>query len=77
MASLFDDEFRYTLEAEEVDREVSMALRPIFERALIAGRSPRDVAYIVAQIAGVLSCETVLRAQVALMRRRVTPKDST
>jgi hypothetical protein len=46
MTHLFDETEQYTLLGKEYDQEISLALRPIFERAIAQGHSLRDLQYI-------------------------------
>lgn len=61
MASLFDKDFRYTQSATDFEAECYTALRPIFDRWVERGWSPRELSHIISAIAhSDLQCSTIL-----------------
>ena len=58
--SLFGNNFRYTEIASGFDNEVHAALRPIMERYISAGYSPRELCYLVGQVANDISLCSLL-----------------
>jgi hypothetical protein len=59
--SLFDKDYRYTDEASSFEGEVYRALRPIFDRWLAKGKSPRELSHIIITLAtGDFECAAIL-----------------
>jgi len=61
--SLFDKDFRYTQEATNFENEVYAALRPIFDRYMALGYSPRELEYLITGAGTHLSLAAILDAR--------------
>lgn len=57
---LFDADHHYSDTARMVEEDAYQALRPVYERAMALGLSPRDVVGFVCRAALDIECDTVL-----------------
>lgn len=60
MKSLFDNNFRYTNTAANLDAEANSVIKPIFDRYVDIGYSPREISCILSNMVNDLECEAVL-----------------
>jgi len=60
MKSFFDENHRFTPEAEALDRELDKVIRPIFDKYVKLGYSPREISHILTLAALMSECEAIL-----------------
>ena len=60
MKSLYNKDFRYTKEAQILDREAHNAIEYMFDRWLAKGYSPREVSHIIKEAVTDFELEAVL-----------------
>jgi hypothetical protein len=51
MASLFDNNFKYTERAESLSKELRVLLQPIYQELLEEGYSPREITVLITNMA--------------------------
>lgn len=60
MKSLYTDKLCYTADGSAVEDEAHAALRPLMQKWVAAGYSPREVSHVLISAATILECESVL-----------------
>lgn len=51
MASLFDQNFKYTIRADGIAKELQVLLMPLYQELMEEGFSPREISVLVANVA--------------------------
>jgi hypothetical protein len=51
MASLFDQNFKYTDRADDIAKELQVLLSPLYQELMEEGFSPREITVLVANVA--------------------------
>lgn len=51
MASLFDQNFKYTTRADGITKELQVLLTPLYQELMEEGFSPREISVLVANVA--------------------------
>jgi len=60
MKKLYDEKYRYTLEAQALDNAAYTALKVIFRECVKAEYSPREIAHVINGVVMDLELESVL-----------------
>lgn len=60
MKSLYDENFRYTEAAVEIDYEVTEAVKYLFRNSVREGYNPREVSHVMQSAIATLELEEVL-----------------
>jgi hypothetical protein len=63
MKSLYLENYRYSPEAELLDRRAGEVLRPIFDAWVESGFNPREISHIIQSHALELECEAILNGE--------------
>jgi hypothetical protein len=71
MNSLYDKNWRYTIDADRLDRAVNAAIQPIFQEFLKEGFSPREISHLIQQVVTDIECESILFHPVTYTRQQV------
>lgn len=58
--SLYDQNWRYTDDGQQLDHKVNDVLRPIFDDFILKGYSPREIAHLLNGVVIQLELENVL-----------------
>ena len=57
---MFDENFKYTKKAQDLDEETYNLLKKLFEQYRNMGHSPRDIAHVMMGTVQILELENVL-----------------
>ncbi len=64
MKSFYTDELDWTEEARTIDREVSDALKPIYEKWIGMGHSAREITYVILGASYFVEAFTIVRKNI-------------
>jgi len=68
---LYDENDKYTNDSGNLDREVTEALKPIFEKYVEAGYSFRDISHVTLHAVFGLEMEVILTEQVKKIKKLI------